>query len=100
MAANRLSYLGISGSAGGTAPEVAMRSRYARKARRRSRSIRLSGFEPLESRALLAGDRDEVVGIWTGTVRPEGPNPGEGKGRVQPLRGSLATPGVTWTGIS
>ena len=36
----------------------------------------------------------------TETVRPEGPNPGEGRGRVQSRRGSFATPSVTWTGIS
>ena len=34
------------------------------------------------------------------SIRPEGPNSGEGRGRVQPLRGSLAPPGATWAGIS
>src|SRR5262249_34059400 len=28
----------------------------------------------------------DAVGIWAGTVRPEGPNPGEGRGRVQSRR--------------
>jgi hypothetical protein len=41
--------------------------------------------------------------FWPGeiskTARPEGPSPGEGKGRVHWLLGSFATPGVTRTGL-
>jgi hypothetical protein len=39
-------------------------------------------------------------GNGTGIVRPEAPNPGEGRGRVQSQRGVFATQGVTWAGIS
>lgn len=45
-----------------------MRTRYPRKARRRSRSIRLSGFEPLEGRALLAGDAANTFAVFDGSL--------------------------------
>ena len=42
--------------------------RHSRKARRRSRSIRLSGFEPLESRTLLAGDAANTFAVFDGSL--------------------------------
>ena len=44
--------------------------------------------------------RVDAVGNWTGTVRPGGPDPGEGRGRVRSRRRAFVTPVVTGAGNS
>ena len=71
-----------------------MRPRSARKARRRSRSIRLSGFEPLESRALLVGDAANTFAVFDGSLaRPDEARPIEIT--IRPEDFTLPTGGAT-----
>ena len=53
------------------------------------------GSSPGTGRVRGEAWRDDPVGTRTGTVLPEGQNPGEGKSQARPWRGSLATPGAT-----